>query len=275
MKRLFLLFSLVLSMQFGVASAATQYPIVWCRGCTTAQMTEKAKFAGAGLGIVYVGDQVSRTILAFDVSRDVVGYDEHGNPIYGAKTALPAPTSPTYVAAANELIDFYNTTPTGWVKTFDRAGSGANSVYEIVNKGTRQNRFINERKADAAFLPTVFTEMAARVAAVFKITDGAQYPQVLFDYTFPDGSRIKLKFDLTKNTLEVVDDSGVDKNDNPVLSQRTDRIVEFDLRDADDETINNWGRQMTLLTYNPVPRQRAIVACVGVDGKHYCFVVSQ
>ncbi len=279
MKKLLSMFALLLAMSAGTASAA-QHPLVWCNGCTAAQKSEKAK-TGSGpityqVVVVYVGDLNTRTVNAYRIYKTIVSYNETGQPVWSPKQSVPETAQAEQVDAANRLMDFYYTFPVGWQKPqFVRAKSGSRDVYDIVNRGTSQTQFLNELRNDSSVLPAPILNTGMRVAAALRLVDMNPLAALVFDYRFTDGSTIELEYDVTTNKFKVVDNSGVDKDSNPVLSTPSDRPVIFQLETSDSETFRNWSNQMTLLGYTGITVPRVSYACVVAGGTRTCYIVNQ
>lgn len=232
---------------FSSACAAQMPPLVWCEGCTSAQMQDTAKGAVAS-GTVYVGNPQAGIVQAYDVYSDV---NDIGQPPYPrVKVADPVKGDAAYLEAAKGLVQYYNVAPVGWHKTVfaklqpktlvDAYGSTVGrlnsnypdpdkNVYDTINPGVDQNNMKDYISSEVGSYANVLG-MVGRFLAGVRVVDGSKVPAMQITVVFNDGSHIDVMVDFstfyindpTKIKVDVDDKSGVDSHNNNVPSMNAD-----------------------------------------------------
>lgn len=228
------------------AEAETPPVLVWCDGCSDAQMQQTAKSA-IGSGTVYVGNINSRTVQAYSVyseSETNLKAGGTGDSLL-VKQADPIPGTAPYQATAEALVTYYYAAPVGWGKAFTattdgkvrsmdgvQRASGVSypvpgvNVYDVVLPGAEQNDLTNWVEGLTSSSLNSIPANIESMASTFKLIDAGHMPTVQFRINFDDGSHIDIKEDFSTADAKasVVDDSGRDSHNNNVPSSKDSAV---------------------------------------------------
>jgi hypothetical protein len=213
---------LILFGTLGFAETASAVPdLVWCQHCSPQQQAHAA--IAAGIGTVYVGDAVNKTINAYNVYTDV---DDSKTPPVRTKVADLVAPDKTLVADLGNAIKFYNVQPVGWNKHYnaDVDVTKWKSVYNIINSGPNQNQFVNWTNGYAVVSADMVSLLGDVVQslATFHLVDQSAGPGLTGTYTFSDGSHVDFTFDPVTGKLKLDPSTARDSHNNDVPYLVTD-----------------------------------------------------
>jgi hypothetical protein len=205
----------VAALGFGSTAAYGTAPIVvWCNNCNATQINAAVLASGAPVNVpVYVGDPLTGGYAAYDWYSDI---DDSQHPPQRVKYVETIAGDATVLKGVHAYIQFYQTSPIGWHKTYSLVYNGSDpkaTGWTVANFGQTQTNFNTWLNQTGTVGGNAAQFYGIGVQALGKIT---VLPSQAETVQFPDGSTINATQNESCGCLNAYPDSARDAEGNPI-----------------------------------------------------------